>query len=159
MSWTQSGQIGPYDCSNSHMIVFIVKWLLKRSHACHGCQMIVRKKLCTAKPKMIRYTAGCSTISCWYLRELAGCTYQCGGNCYMGSGHMPEEPCQVSPKSHYGVLASHSDPSPLDKCRLLQGSLLFSKFEFSIKPDLRVLNFYRTRVRSLAMLVTHWLTP
>ena len=26
---------------------------------------------------------------------------------------MPEELCQVSPKSHYGVLASHSDPSPL----------------------------------------------
>ena len=25
---------------------------------------------------------------------------------------MPEELCQVSPKSHYGVLASHSDPSP-----------------------------------------------
>ena len=28
---------------------------------------------------------------------------------------MPEELCQVSPKSHYGVLASHSDPSPLWK--------------------------------------------
>ena len=27
---------------------------------------------------------------------------------------MPEELCQVSPKSHYGVLASHSDPSPLN---------------------------------------------
>ena len=26
---------------------------------------------------------------------------------------MPEELCQVSPKSHNGVLASHSDPSPL----------------------------------------------
>ena len=27
---------------------------------------------------------------------------------------MPEELCQVSPKSHYGVLALHSDPSPYD---------------------------------------------
>ena len=25
---------------------------------------------------------------------------------------MPEELCQVSAKSHYGVLAQHSDPSP-----------------------------------------------
>ena len=31
----------------------------------------------------------------------------------MGSGHMPEELCQVSPKSHYVSLALHSDPSPL----------------------------------------------
>ena len=32
---------------------------------------------------------------------------------------MPEELCQVSPKSHYGVLASHSDPSPYEEysCR------------------------------------------
>ena len=32
---------------------------------------------------------------------------------YRGSGHMPEELCQVYCKSHYGSLALHSDPSPL----------------------------------------------
>ena len=38
-----------------------------------------------------------------------------GETWYRGSGYMSEELCQVSPKSHYGVLASHSDPSP---CRI-----------------------------------------
>ena len=31
---------------------------------------------------------------------------------YRGSGYMPEELCQVSPKLHYVSLASHSDPNP-----------------------------------------------
>ena len=39
-----------------------------------------------------------------------------GGNLAQGSGYMPEELCQVSPKSHYVSQALHSDPSPLD-CR------------------------------------------
>ena len=37
----------------------------------------------------------------------------------MGSGYMPEELCQVSPKPHYVSLASHSDPNPLAYFELL----------------------------------------
>ena len=35
-----------------------------------------------------------------------------GETWYRGSGHMPEELCQVCCKSHYGSLALHCDPSP-----------------------------------------------
>ena len=40
------------------------------SHDCQHCQMIVRKKLYSAKPKMIRYTAGCSTFFLWTFKRL-----------------------------------------------------------------------------------------
>ena len=49
---------------------------------------------------------------------------------YRGSGHMPEELCQVSPKSHYVSLALHSDPSPFrePKCRFLFNLLIYIIF-------------------------------
>ena len=63
---------------------------------------------------------------------------------------MPEELCQVSPISHCGVLAQHSDPSPYDqslgqwdscdvKCEEAQWELLDREEEyttgFSMKPN------------------------
>ena len=51
-----------------------------------------------------RHTCYCSssaeklTLKCWLKWDL-------GETWYRGSGHMPEELCQVSPKSHGGVLA------------------------------------------------------
>ena len=47
---------------------------------------------------------------CW---EVLTFKWDLGETWYRGSGHMPEELCQVSTKSHYVSLALHSDPSPL----------------------------------------------
>ena len=46
---------------------------------------------------------------------------------------MPEELCQVSPKSHYVSLALHSDPSPLFHVR---GENLFDKNVLQVKSFL-----------------------
>ena len=56
---------------------------------------------------------------------------------------MPEELCQVSPKSHYVALALHSDPSPLDKDELWKWSHKWNSQEMhcvGVKWSLRFLN-------------------
>ena len=51
---------------------------------------------------------------------------------------MPEELCQVSPKSHYGVLASHSDPSP---CKIIITTVIVVRSVFVLHLCALALHF------------------
>ena len=50
-----------------------------------------------------------------------------GETWYRGSGHMPEELCQVSPKSHYVSLALHFDPSPFNAEERYESEFLYDQ--------------------------------
>ena len=55
---------------------------------------------------LMLFTVKCFLMLIW--------EWDLGETWYRGSGYMPEELCQVSPKLHYVSLSLHSDPSPYD---------------------------------------------
>ena len=69
---------------------------------------------------------------------------------------MPEELCQVSPKSHYGVLASHSDPSPFEEVMIFgvsQGATTDPLEEVLIFSTLQVKTHLKPRQQSEKVII------